>query len=183
VADSQFFKRAEGFNLESQDLYSPGEYQTDLDLSQVLDITGFVPMDISRMPLGYEFVKMIVYTKERSVRQCFTNPNVGLGPDLPLLCIDQQLTPFQDFVGKNAEIFYLETKDMYFEYVYGGWLSIGKSETGSHIYQWDDSMVPGILIRYVDDGIFTEIGYMGGGCYVEGCLELSDMISIAERQG
>jgi hypothetical protein len=183
VADSQFFKRVERFNLESQDLYSPGEFRSDLDLSQAVDITGFVPMEVSHIPAGYELDKTNVYTKEKSVRQCFINPNLGLGPDLPLLCITQRSMPFQDFVGRNAEIFYLETRDMYFEYVYGGWLCIGKTESGSRMVQWDDRMVPGVLIRYVADGLFMEIGYMGGGCYVEGCLGLSDLISIAEQQG
>ena len=183
VTDSQFFGRAERFNLESQDLYSPGESRYDLDLSQAVDIIGFVPMEISHIPAGYEHDKTTIYTKEKSFRQCFINPNLGLGPDLPLLCITQRSMPFHDFVGRNAEIFYLETKEMYFEYVYGGWLAYGKSESGSRIYQWDDRMVPGVLIRYTADGLFTEIGYMGGGCYVEGCLGLSDLISIAEQQG
>ena len=174
VNSSEYFDTEDTSTLQSPDMYSLGELVSGLTFTQALTYLDFLPRDFSAGQAGFELGVVVVILEENSLQQCFSLTSSGPSGILPKLCIRQQQIPFQERIGIKADVYQLETESLYIEYVRGGWLGIGTSADLVRTYRWDDSMVPVLRLRYIADGVFTEISTMGDG------LGLEEMVSIAE---
>lgn len=177
VSTPALFSHVEWATLAATELYSPGEPLTGLTSTQVAELLGYAPMQVAKLPSIFAPEGTEIFPDQRSVRQCFSQYGSRPGT-LPRVCILQQPTPFQDAIGPQADVFHLETRDLYIEYVFGGWLGVGNSEDAVRAYMWNDRMVPVLRIRYLTNGLFTEIS-----CGGHDCLGLDELVAIAEAQG
>ncbi len=170
----ELFERVDQAVLGAADLYSPGVPLLDVTSAQMVDLVGFTPMQVLVLPDIFAPETTEVFPDLKSVKQCFSQYGSRPGT-LPQVCVVQQPTPFEDAIGTEADVYHLETKYLYIEYVFGGWLSVGTSQDGVRSYQWDARMVPVVRLRYFSDGLFTEIS-----CAGHECPELEELVALAE---
>ena len=180
-SEVRFFQRGDSDIVDSEALNtaSRSKDQIELDLEGVLGKNGFLTISDSLIPEGYQFEIAWYDSGLQSLRTCYIGPLIPKIYSHPRLCIVQQKSEFQDFVGRSAEIYHTNVDDVYAEYIHGGWLSIGKSGS-TRQYQWDDRMVPVTELRFYKNGSFFEISLMIG-CEGPECLDLEDLIAIAEN--
>jgi hypothetical protein len=177
-SEVRFFPRGESDIIDSEALRLASRSEKHLNLQGIIERTGFSLEDPSYLPPGYQFEDAWYDPELQSMRMCYIGPLIQKIYSHPRLCIQKQQREFQDFVGKSAEIFQTTVDDLYAEFVYGGWLTIGQNGS-TREYQWDDRIVPVTTLRFSKAGSFFEVSSMIG-CEGPECLDLDDLITIAE---
>lgn len=171
-----FFERAQEYLLAGEDIYTLGKAEDANGSEDIEEVLGFVPFQFAQLPAGYSLGEVEIFAVEGTVRQCAVRSGSG-SSGLPKICITQRASRLSDPIGAGATAFQLETVDLYIEYVYGGWLSVGNSWDPVSTYRWDDRMVPVLHIRFEKDGLYLEVSCVGGEC-----PELSELVGMIEQE-
>lgn len=173
-----YFERENRPSLTTEELYSPGDSISLPNIAQAIELLDFAPRDFSDAIAGYHLLETAILADENSLQQCLSRSSSAPGSFLPRLCIRQQTAPFRELIGIEAMVYQLLSKESIdIEYAYGGWYTRRDPLNPENPFRWDDNNVNVMRLRYIDDGKFTEILYMGDD------LILEDLIRIVVGSG
>lgn len=174
-----YFERENRPSLTTEELYSPGDSISLSNFTQAIELLDFAPRDFSDAIAGYHLIETAILADENSLQQCLSKSSSAPGSYLPRLCIRQQTAPFRERIGIEAMVYQLVSEESIdIEYVYGGWYTRRDPLNPENPFRWDDDNNADFMrLRYIDDGKFTEILYMGDD------LILEDLVRIVVGSG
>jgi hypothetical protein len=167
----RYFDRADSDIAYSEDLGDDDKRISLSNLDSVEELPGFQLMVGEALLRDYVFDEGWYKPETGAVHLCYEGAlNVRNG-SVSRVCIVQQETRFEYKVGHSAEVFSAKIEDLYFEYLFGGWLKIGSDEELGRKYQWDRRMVPLVIFRYFVNGYYIEVAGIEA-CGDKNCIEL-----------
>ncbi len=183
----QFFTRTESNVVPGAVLRSdtmPTDYD---DIETAEEAVGFNAQQPFPLPEGYIFSEVTADTEKRAISLTYLGLPTNSGVVTPRFTVTQRLTPFEFPIAPSAEIVSLEVNGLPAQYVAGGWLHVDYTPEGEgefvdrseKFFQWEKSMVPIQVLRWIENGYYFEVSFMGSGT-VPGFLVMEDLVAIAE---
>ncbi len=183
----QFFTRTES-NVVPGAVLRSDTLLTDYDnINTAEKGIGFKALQPTWLPESFVFLEVTADAKKGIINLTYLGPTNTKGVVTPFFTVTQRRTPFEFPIAPSAEIVSLEVNGLPAQYVGGGWLHVIYTpevdgefvERSENYFQWDKSMVPVQALRWSEGGFYFQISYTGS-CTVAGCLNMEDMVAIAE---
>lgn len=175
-AKSDFMTQEEFDVSRQRGQYQPLEYVSSPN--ELSKLAGFEVLNSATPPMGYQFDRAWYDPAGQFASFCYVGPYDN--SSRVRLCVTEQIHEFSGNVGRSATVYKTSIADLPAEYISGaGWLATQVDSSGDFEYQWNDRLVPGTTMRYVDGDLYIQITE-NGGCGPSTCLSLQDLLDFAE---
>ncbi len=175
-----FFTRATGDTVTEPIVIPFVEIQRYATLEEAESAIGFSARTPIILPTGYALDSVHVNWAVLALTITYRGPSNQTPVMTPQMNLTQRKLPFDDLIGPSAKIEALTVDGDAAEYVAGGWLYVDSTSEGQEKeFHWEESMVPAQTLRWMSDGFYFEISFMGSDTQ-PGFLRQQDLINVAE---
>ncbi len=175
-----FFTRATNDTVTEPMLVPFFEIQSYSTLEEAESAIGFLAKTPKTLPTGYALDSVHINWAEQALIITYRGPSNQTPVMTPQMNLTQRKLPFDDLIGPSAEIEALTVDGDVAEYVAGGWLYVDSTREGQgKEFHWEESMVPAQTLRWMSDGFYFEISFVGSDTQ-PGFLGPEDLIKVAE---